>query len=99
MKLSRNQLRQLILEAVKQKEVKESDIRKAVVQCLEKEGGAAGIDLIIKHVKKLQTKTKKLPQNLRTNKALVRHILKMDDIVKHRKGDIILMKGLPKRKK
>ena len=66
MKLTRAQLRRLILEAVQEKEVKESDIRRVVVNCLKKEGGAASMDLIIKHINKLQTKIKKLPKKLCT---------------------------------
>lgn len=97
MKLTRRILRQLIMEAIEPKEVKIKDIETAVRKCLEKEGGAAGIGLLVKCVKALQTKTKKLPKKLRTNKQIAKCILKMDFVVKHRYEDIILTVGLPKK--
>ena len=97
MKLTRRILRQLIIEAIEPKEVKIKDIEKAVRKCLEKEGGAAGMGLLVKCVKALQTKTKKLPKKLRTNKQIEKCILKMDFVVKHRYDDIILTIGLPKK--
>ena len=81
MKITRNELRKLIIEAIEPK----------------KEGGAAGIDLLIKAVKGLETKRKKLPKNLKNKKSIARYILKMNDILKHRNGDIILTIGLPKK--
>ena len=98
MKITRKMLRQLIMEALDEKEVKEKDIRKIVIATLRKEGGAAGMDLLVKAVKSLETKTKKLPKKLKNNKAIGRCILKMDDIVKHSQGDIILTIGLPKKR-
>lgn len=97
MKLTRRMLRQLIMEAIDPKEIKLKDIEKVVRKCLEKEGGAAGIGLLVKAVKGLQTKTKKLPSKLRTNKQIAKCILKMDFVVKHRYDDIILTIGLPKK--
>ena len=97
-KITGIELRMLIQEAVKQKkDIKDSEIKKAVVKCLKREGGAAGMDLLVQAVKKLQTKTKKLPKHLKNNKLIAKHILKMDVILKHRDGDIILTVGLPKR--
>tara|TARA_B100000214_G_scaffold367500_1_gene337724 strand:- start:723 stop:1022 length:300 start_codon:yes stop_codon:yes gene_type:complete len=96
--LNAAQLRRLILEAIKEEqEIKESDIKKAVVDCLKKEGGAAGIGLCIKTVKSLQKGRKKLPKKLKTNQQIERFILKMDNVVKHKYGDLILTTGLPKR--
>ena len=95
--LSQQQLRALILEVIETKDIKESEIKKAVTKCLQKEGGAAGIGLCVKTVKNLQTKTKKLPKKLKTNKQIERFILRMDNVVKHRYGDLILTTGLPKR--
>ena len=97
MKITRRQLRRLIFEAAGLKEVKESEIKRAVITCLKKEGGAAGMDLIIKRVKNLQTKTKKLPKKFRTNKQIAKYVLSLDNVVRHRKGDIILTTGLPKK--
>ena len=97
MRITRTQLRALILEAVKPKEVKESEMRKAVINCLKKEGGAAGMKLIVKSVKSLQTRKKKLPRKFRTNRSIERFVLKMKETLKHRNGDIILTIGLPKR--
>ena len=98
MKLTREMLRQLIIEAIEPKEIKMKDVEKAVRKCLEKEGGAAGMGLLVKCVKGLQTKTKKLPKHCKTNKQIAKCILKMDFVVKHRYDDIILTVGLPKRK-
>ena len=97
MRITRRQLRNLILEAIEAKEVKESEIKRVVIKCLKKEGGAAGMDLLVKAVKELETKTKKLPKKLKNNKAIARHILRMDDIIKHRNGDILLTIGLPRK--
>lgn len=97
MKVTKRQLIKLIMESIKPKEVKIKDIERAVKKCLEKEGGAAGMDLLIKSVKELETKTKKLPKKLRTNKQIAKCILKMDFVVKHRYDDIILTIGLPKK--
>ena len=98
MKITRQMLRQLIMEAIETKEIKMKDVEKAVRKCLEKEGGAAGMDLLVKCVKALETKTKKLPKHCKTNKKIAKCILKMDFVVKHRYKDIILTVGLPKRK-
>jgi len=97
MKITRRQLRKLLIEAISTKEIKDSEIKKAVILCLKREGGAAGIDLLIKSVKALETKRKKLPKNLKNKKSIARHILRMEDILKHRNGDIILKIGLPKK--
>lgn len=98
MNLTRQMLRQLIMEAIEPKEIKMRDIEKAVRKCLEKEGGAAGMNLLVKSVKKLQTRTKRLPKKCRTTRQIKKCILKMDFVVKHRYDDIILTVGLPKRK-
>jgi hypothetical protein len=95
--MTRRQIRNLIIEAVKKNDIKETEIKRAVTNCLKKEGGAAGIDLCVKTVKNLQTKTKKLPKKLKTNKQIQRFILRMDNVVKHRYGDLILTTGLPKK--
>ena len=97
MKLTKTALRNLILEAAKPKEIKPSEIKKVVKEKLKKEGGAAGMDLLIKAVKSLETKTKKLPSSLSTSKKIKKCIMDMDFIVKHRDGDIILTIGLPKK--
>jgi hypothetical protein len=95
--LSQQQLRALILEVIETKEILESEIKKAVTDCLVKEGGAAGIGLCIKTVKNLQTKNKKLPKKLKRNKQIERFILRMKNVVQHKHGDLILTTGLPKR--
>ena len=99
MRITRRELRQMIMEAVNHKEIKESQIRKIVVAVLRKEGGAAGMGMLIDAVKSLETKNKKLPKKLKSNKAIAKCILKMNDIVEHKEGDIILTIGLPKSKK
>ena len=97
MKITRRMLRRLIIEATEPKEIKMSEIERAVRKCLEKEGGAAGMDLLVKAVKELKTKTSALPKKYQTEKSIERCILQMDFIVRHRKGDIILTIGLPKK--
>ena len=99
MKLTRRMLRRLIMESAELKEIKTKEIEKEVRKCLEKEGGAAGMNLLIKCVKNLQTKTKRLPKHCRSNKQIEKCIRAMDFVVKHRYEDIILTIGLPKRKK
>ena len=97
MKLTRQLLRRLIIETIESKEVKMKDIEQAVRKCLEKEGGAAGMGLLVKCVKALETKTKKLPKHCKSSKQIEKCILKMDFVVKHRYEDIILTAGLPKK--
>tara|TARA_A100001515_G_scaffold91598_1_gene73042 strand:+ start:9702 stop:10001 length:300 start_codon:yes stop_codon:yes gene_type:complete len=96
--LSQLELRSLILEVAKSSEVKESEIKKAVINCLKKEGGAAGMNVCIQTVKNLAKGRKKLPKNLRTKKQIGRFILRMDNVVKHRYGDLILTTGLRRKK-
>ena len=96
MKITRNQLRRLIFEVAEPKEIKLKEIERVVKKCLQKEGGAAGMDLLVRAVKDLETKRKKLPKKLKTKKQIVRCIMKMDFVIKHRNGDIILTTGLPK---
>ena len=98
MKITRQMLRNLIMEAVAPKEIKMREIERAVRKCLEKEGGAAGMGLLVKCVKGLETKRKKLPKKCKSSKQIAKCILKMDFVVKHRYEDIILTVGLPKRK-
>ena len=102
MKVTRRQLRSLILETLSEAkkdevEIKESEIEKAVIDCLKTEGGAAGIGLCVKTVKKLQNGRKKLPKKLKTNAKIKNFILKMDKVIKHRFGDLILTVGLPRK--
>ena len=97
MKITRRLIRQLILEALEPKEIKMKEIERAVRKCLEKEGGAAGMALLVRCVKKLQTKRKRLPKKCRTTRQIQKCILKMPFVVKHRYDDIILTVGLPKR--
>lgn len=89
MVISENTLRRIIREEVK-KVASESEIQKQVVKTLRKEGGAAGLDLLVKAVRKV----KNLPENIRDNKSIAKYILKMPGIVRHRDGDIILVQGL-----
>ena len=86
------------MEAIEPKEIKMKEVERAVRKCLEKEGGAAGINLLVKCVKDLETKTKKLPKHCKSGKQIAKCILKMDFVVKHRYDDIILTIGLPKKK-
>lgn len=97
MKITRKMLRRLILEATDSKEIKLKEIEREVRKKLEKEGGAAGIGLLVKAVKNLQTKKRKLPNKLKTNKQIAKCIMKMNFVVKHRYDDIILTVGLPKK--
>ena len=89
MVISESRLRKIILEEAK-KIATEVQIQKQVVKVLRKEGGAAGLDLLIKAVKKIKNR----PENIKDNKSIAKYILKMPGIVRHRDGDIILVQGL-----
>jgi hypothetical protein len=98
MKLNRQKLRRLILEALKKekKEITDSQVRAAVKQCLKKEGGAAGMDLLIDCVEALEKKKGPvLPSSLNSRAKIKKCILSMEFIVKHKHGDIIDIDGCP----
>ena len=98
MKTTRSIIRKLIMEALKEKsEIKIKDVDNAIVKCLKKEGGAAGIGMLIDAVMSLETQTKKLPQKLSTKAKVKKYIRRHKDILIHKYKDIILVKGLPKK--
>ena len=82
----------------KAKEVSLKQVDKAIVSCLKKEGGAAGMGMLVDAVKSLETKTKKLPSNLSSNVKIKKYIAKHAAVLVHKYKDIILIKGLPKAK-
>ena len=98
MKITRRQIRNLILESLKKekKEVTDSQVKSAVKQCLKKEGGAAGMDLLVACVEALEKKNGPiLPDSLSSKDKIKKCILNMDFIVKHKHGDIIDIDGCP----
>ena len=97
MKISRTQLRKLIIESISG-EIKIRQIDNAFISCLKKEGGAAGLGMLVDAVKSLETKTKKLPSNLSSKAKIKKYIVKHSAVLVHKNKDIILIKGLPKAK-
>ena len=45
----------------------------AIIKCLKKEGGAAGMGMLVDAVKGLETKTKKLPKKLSAKAKIKRY--------------------------
>ena len=70
----------------------------AIISCLKKEGGAAGMGMLVDAVKSLATKTKKLPAKLSSKAKIKKYIAQHDAVLTHKYKDIILIKGLPKAK-
>ena len=70
----------------------------AIISCLKKEGGAAGMGMLVDAVKSLETKTKKLPAKLSSKAKIKKYIAQHDAVLTHKYKDIILIKGLPKAK-
>jgi len=82
----------------KSKEISLKSVDKAFISCLEKEGGAAGMGMLVNAVKSLESKTKKLPSKLSSKAKIKKYIARHDAILIHKFKDIILIKGLPKAK-
>lgn len=80
------------------KEITLSQADKAIVSCLKKEGGAAGMGMLVDAVQSLETKTKKLPKKLSSKAKIKNYIKKHPAVLTHKYKDIILIKGLPKAK-
>ena len=97
MKITRRQLRKLIIESVSG-EIKIKQVDSAIIKCLKKEGGAAGLGMLVDAVKGLETKTKKLPKKLSTKAKIKKYIKRHPGVLIHKYKDIILIKGLPKAK-
>lgn len=79
-------------------DISEKQIDKAIISCLKKEGGAAGLGMLIDAVMSLETKTKKLPTKLAAKAKVKKYILKHPALLVHKYKDIILIQGLPKSK-
>jgi len=82
----------------KKKEISLSQADKAIVSCLKKEGGAAGMGMLVDAVQSLETKNKKLPKQLSSKAKIKNYIKKHPAVLTHKYKDIILIKGLPKAK-
>ncbi len=80
------------------KEIKLKQVDNAIVACLKREGGAAGLDMLVDKVLGLETKTKKLPKNLSSKAKIKKYIKAHPAVLTHKYKDIILIKGLPKSK-
>ena len=85
-------------ENKKTADISEKQIDKAIISCLKKEGGAAGLGMLVDAVIALQTKTKKLPKKLATKAKVKKYILRHPALLVHKYKDIILIQGLPKSK-
>lgn len=80
------------------KEISLKLVDSAIVKCLKKEGGAAGMGMLVDAVKSLETKTKNLPAKLSSKAKIKKYIAQHDAVLTHKYKDIILIKGLPKAK-
>lgn len=101
MKITRLEIRNIIREIAKNTAKKEISLRQAdsaIISCLKKEGGAAGMGMLVDAVKALETKTKKLPAKLSSKAKIKKYIKKHPAVLTHKYKDIILIKGLPKAK-
>ena len=78
------------------KEIHFKKVDRAIISCLKKEGGAAGMGMLIDAVKSLETKTKKLPDKLSSKSKIKKYISNHAAVLTHKYKDIILIKGLPK---
>ena len=91
-------LDQLTERKQKNSEVSIKAVEKAIVSCLKKEGGAAGMAMLVDAVKSLESKTKKLPAKLSSKAKIKKFISSHPAVLTHKYKDIILIKGLPKAK-
>ena len=99
MKTTRSLIRKLIKEAIEKKqEVKIKDIDKAIKSCLKKEGGAAGLGMLVKVVQGLVTDTKKLPKKLGSDSKIKKYIINHPKFIKLTSGDIVLKSEIPMSK-
>lgn len=99
MKTTRSLIRKLIKEAIeKKKEVKNKDIDNAIKSCLKKEGGAAGLGMLVKVVQGLETDKKDLPSNLSTKEKIENYIKRHKDFIQLKHKDIVLKSDIPMSK-
>ena len=89
--------KQAMTEA-KVKEISKKQIDNAFISCLKKEGGAAGMGMLVDAVMSLETKSKKLPKNPSSKAKIKKYIAKHPKLLIHKYKDIILVQGLPRRK-
>lgn len=82
----------------KVKDISSRQIDNAIISCLKREGGAAGMGMLVDAVMSLETKTKKLPKNLSSKAKIKKYIAKHPKLLIHKYKDIILVQGLPRRK-
>ena len=82
----------------KLKEISLKRVDHTIVSCLKKEGGAAGLGMLVDAIKGLETKTKKLPASLSSVAKIKKYISNHDGVLTHKYKDVILIKGLPKAK-
>lgn len=99
MKTTRSLIRKLIKEAIdKKQEVKITAIDKAIKSCLKKEGGAAGLGMLVKVVQGLKTDKKDLPSKLSTKEKIEKYIKRHTDFVQLKHKDIVLKSDIPMSK-
>ena len=97
MKTTRNIIRNLIMEALK-KEVTLKQVDNAIKSCLKKEGGAAGLGMLVKVVQGLETNKKDLPSDLSSEGKIKKYIIGHKDFIQLRHKDIVLKSDIPMSK-
>ena len=99
MKTTRSLIRKLIKEAIEKKqEAKIKDIDKAIKSCLKKEGGAAGLGMLVKVVQSLKNDKKDLPSKLSTKEKIENYIKRHKDFIQLKHKDIVLKSDIPMSK-
>lgn len=98
MKISRRQLKIIIENIIKNKkkakEISFKKIDRTIERILKKEGGAAGLGMIVTALKKLEVGQFVLPMKCSTKSKIKKYIEKSDKFIVHKYKDVILKKGL-----
>jgi len=98
-KPSKEDIKKALSEAAKKsKEISIKQVNRAIISCLKREGGAAGLGMLVDVVTSLETKTKNLPEKLSSKAKIKKYITKHPGLLTHKYKDIILVQGLPRRK-
>ena len=98
-KASKEDIKKALAEGTeKVKEISLNKVDNAIISCLKKEGGAAGMGMLVDAVMSLEANSKKLPKNLSSKAKIKKYIAKHPKLLIHKYKDIILVQGLPRRK-
>ena len=95
MKNTRNIIREIIIESIK-KEITLKEVDNAIIKCLKKEGGAAGLGMLVDVVLKLATKIKELPKQLSSESKIKTYIRNHPKLTMLREKDIVLKSSIKK---